>query len=69
MRFLLKRASLIAVSTAVFALKTEDFSDTAFMKKNAKCGEWFKRISAGLLRRGLISYPKLAYQQAAGYSR
>ncbi|MDR2803437.1 MAG: hypothetical protein LBB22_04005 [Treponema sp.] len=30
-------------------------------KKKAKCGEWFKQISADLLLIGLISYPKPAY--------
>jgi hypothetical protein len=58
---LLNGVSLIAVSTVAFALKTGDFSDVAFMKKFARCGEWFKQISAGLLRGGLISYPKPAY--------
>jgi hypothetical protein len=57
----LNGVSLIAVSTAVFALKIRNFSDAAFMKKFAKCGEWFKQISAKLLRNGLISYPKPAY--------
>ncbi|MDR3357075.1 MAG: hypothetical protein LBO04_07835 [Spirochaetaceae bacterium] len=55
--------SLIAVSTVAFSLKTGDFSDEAFMKKFAMCGEWFKPISAGLLRGGLISYPKPAYPE------
>ncbi|MDR2184134.1 MAG: hypothetical protein LBO80_00485, partial [Treponema sp.] len=57
----LNGVSLIAVSTVAFALKIGDFSDVAFMKKFARCGEWFKQISAGLLRGGLISYPKPAY--------
>jgi hypothetical protein len=58
---LLNGVSLLAVSTAAFALKIGNFSDVAFMNKFAKCGEWFKQISAGLLRGGLISYPKPAY--------
>jgi hypothetical protein len=53
--------SLVAVSAVAFALKIGDFSDVAFMKKFAKCGEWFKQISAELPRDGLISYPKPAY--------
>jgi hypothetical protein len=53
--------SLITVSTVAFALKTGNFSDVAFMKKFAKCGEWFKQIRADLLLGGLISYPKPAY--------
>jgi hypothetical protein len=57
----LNGASLMAVSTAAFALKTGNFSDAAFMKKSAKCGEWFKQISADLPRGGLILYPKPAY--------
>jgi hypothetical protein len=57
----LNGVSLIAVSTSAFALKIGNFSDAAFMKKFAKCGEWFKLISADLLPGGLISYPKPAY--------
>jgi hypothetical protein len=52
---------LIAVSTVAFALKTGDFSDATFMKKFAKCGEWFKQTSADLLLSGFISHPKPAY--------
>ena len=58
---LLNGVSLIAVSTVAFALKIGNFSDAAFMKKFAKCGEWFKQISADLALSGLISYPKPAY--------
>jgi hypothetical protein len=58
---LLNGVSLVAVSTVAFALKIGNFSDAAFMKKFAKCGEWFKQISAGLVLSGLISYPKPAY--------
>ncbi|MDR2743408.1 MAG: hypothetical protein LBB98_14845, partial [Treponema sp.] len=58
---LLNGVSLVAVSTVAFALKIGDFSDVAFMKKFAKCGEWFKHISAELSRDGLISYPKPTY--------
>jgi hypothetical protein len=58
---LLNGVSLVAVSTVAFALKIGDFSDVAFMKKFAQCGEWFKQISADLLLGGLISYPKPAY--------
>jgi hypothetical protein len=36
---LLNGVSLMAVSTAAFALKIGNFSDAAFMKKFAKCGE------------------------------
>jgi hypothetical protein len=61
--------SLIAVSTVAFALKIGDFSDVAFMKKFARCGEWFRHISAGLSRGGLISYPKPAYLEGRAYSR
>jgi hypothetical protein len=46
---------LIAVSTVAFALKIGEFSDVAFMKKSAMCGEWFKQISADLSHGGLIS--------------
>jgi hypothetical protein len=58
---LLNGVSLVAVSTVAFALKIGNFSDAAFMKKFATCGEWFKQISADLLLDGLISYPKPAY--------
>ncbi|MDR2795710.1 MAG: transposase [Spirochaetaceae bacterium] len=58
---LLNGVSLVAVSTVAFALKIGNFSDVAFMKKFAKCGEWFKQISAELSRDGLIAYPKPAY--------
>jgi hypothetical protein len=33
---------LAAVGTAASALKIGNFSDAAFMKKFAECGEWFK---------------------------
>jgi hypothetical protein len=52
---------LMAVSMAAFVLKTGDFSDAAFMKNFAKCGEWFKQISATLLLGGFISYPRPVY--------
>ncbi|MDR0400420.1 MAG: hypothetical protein LBH51_05700, partial [Treponema sp.] len=55
---LLNGVSLVAVSTVAFTLKIGNFSDAAFMKKFAKCGGWFKQISAGLALSGLISYPK-----------
>jgi hypothetical protein len=58
---LLNGVSLIAVSAVAFALNIGNFSDVAFMKKFAKCGEWFKQISTDLLRGGIISYPKPAY--------
>jgi hypothetical protein len=51
---------LVTVSTAAFALKTGNFSDAAFLNKVAKCGGWFKRISAGLALSGLIAYAKAA---------
>jgi hypothetical protein len=47
---------LIAVGTVAFALKRGNFSDAAFMKKFAKCGEGFKQISADLVFSGVISY-------------
>jgi hypothetical protein len=59
--YLLNGVPLIAVSTVAFALKIGNFSDVAFMKKFATCGEWFKQISTDLLLSGLISYPKPAY--------
>jgi hypothetical protein len=57
---LLNGVSLVAVSTVAFTLKIGNFSDVAFMKKFAMCGEWFKQISAGLALSGLISYRKPA---------
>jgi hypothetical protein len=51
----------MAVCTVAFALKTGNFSDAAFMKKFAKCGEWFEQISATLALGGLNSYSKSAY--------
>jgi hypothetical protein len=59
--YLLNGVSLVAVSTVAFTLKIGDFSDAAFMKKFARCGEWFKQISAGLVLGGLISYREPAY--------
>jgi hypothetical protein len=57
----LNRVPLTTVGAAAFALKIGNFSDVAFMKKFAKCGTWFKQISAGLVLSGLISYSKPAY--------
>jgi hypothetical protein len=60
----LNDVSLMAVSTAAFALKIGNFSDAAFMKKFVKCGEWFKQTSATPALGGLISYPKPAYLES-----
>jgi hypothetical protein len=57
---LLNGVSLVTVSTVAFALKIGNFSDVAFMNKFAKCGAWFKRISASLALSGLIAYAKPA---------
>jgi hypothetical protein len=57
----LNGVSLMAASTVTFALKTGDFSDAAFMKKFAKCGECFKQISTTLALGGFISYSKSTY--------
>ena len=50
--------SLIEVSEAAKLLKIGEFSDVAFMKKFAKCSEWFKWISENLLTVMLANYQK-----------
>jgi hypothetical protein len=60
---LINGVSLLAVSSVALMLGIGKFSDVAFMSKFAKCGEWFKRISKGLVREGMTEYSKPSYME------
>ena len=58
---LINGCSLMEVSTAAKELHIGEFSDVAFMKKFAKCGEWFRQINTELCECSVADYQKPSY--------
>jgi len=60
---LINGCSLIEISEVGRLLKIGEFSDVAFMKKFAKCSEWFQWISEQLAPGIVANYKKPAFLQ------
>jgi len=58
---LLNGCTLMEISEVGRLTGMGEFSDVAFMKKFSQCAEWFKRISAELMRGAVADYPKPEY--------
>ena len=61
---LINGCSLMEVSAAAKELRIGEFSDVAFMKKFAKCGEWFRQINTELCERSAAGYQKPNYLES-----
>ena len=55
---LLNGCSLVEVSTIASLAELGEISDVAFMKRFAKCNDWFKRIISEIVTGGAITYEK-----------
>jgi hypothetical protein len=61
---LINGCSLMEVSAAAKELHIGEFSDVAFMKKFAKCGEWFRQINEELCECSAAGYQKPKYLES-----
>jgi hypothetical protein len=58
---LVNGTSLLDISAGAKMLEIANISDVAFMKRFAKCGDWFEWISGELVAGQLANYQKPAY--------
>jgi hypothetical protein len=58
---LMNGTSLLEITVVAKKLNIGDFSDVAFMKRLAKCKDWFNSISRQLLNKVIVGYQKPAW--------